>query len=218
MYDSETNFNLMMTHERLAKFLVHWEVMKLTKEIPGSIIECGVFKGTSFSRFAMMRQLLGGDFASKLIGFDCFSDSYPNTTYDEDKGQREHWIKTAGSSSISKSQLTQILTKKRISNFELVDGDACQTIPDYCKKHQGLKISVLNIDIDFVEPTFCALTNFFPRVVSGGIVVLDNYAGEGTSGLSYHGDTRAIDDYFSDKRIEIKKFPFAARPAYIVKS
>lgn len=217
MYEAETNFNLMMTHERLAKFLVHWEVMKLTNAIPGSIVECGVFKGTSFSRFALMRQLLGGDFSSKLIGFDCFSDSYPNTSYDEDKDQRDHWIDTAGPASISVGQLERLLTEKRISNFELVAGDACKTVPEYCQENKGLKISLLNIDIDFVEPTLSALTNFFPRVVSGGIVLLDNYAGEGTSGLSYHGDTLAIDNYFADQQIEIKRFPFAARPAYIVK-
>ena len=217
MYDAETHFNLMMDHERLSKFLVHWEAMKLVQHVPGCIVECGVFKGTSFARFALMRQLLGGDFSSKIIGFDVFSDDFPNTDFEEDKAQREHWIETAGGSSISVEQLSEILQQKRISNFELVAGDATKTIPEYCEKNQGMRISLLNIDIDFVEPTKVALEHLLPRVAKGGIILLDNYAGFGTSGLSYHGDTRGIDEVVKDTQIVLKRFPFAARPCYFIK-
>ena len=217
MYDAETHFNLMMDHERLSKFLVHWEAMKLTQNVPGSIVECGVFKGTSFARFALMRQLLGGDFSSKIIGFDVFSDDFPDTNFTEDKAQREHWIETAGPSSISVEQLSEVLESKSISNFELIAGDATRTIPEYCEKNKGMRISLLNVDIDFVEPTKVALQQLVPRVVKGGMVLLDNYAGFGTSGLSYHGDTRGIDEYISETRIELKRFPFAARPCYFIK-
>ena len=180
--------------------------MKLTQDVPGSIVECGVFKGTSFARFALMRQLLGGDFSSKIIGFDVFSDDFPDTNFEEDKAQREHWIETAGASSISIEQLSEILNLKRISNFELIPGDATKTIPEYCEKHRGMRISILNVDIDFVEPTKIALQQLVPRVVKGGIVLLDNYAGVGTSGLSYHGDTRGIDEYIGETQLKLKRF------------
>ena len=57
MYDAETQFNLFMNKERLSKFLIHYELFKKINKINGSIVECGVFKGTSLSRFAMMREL-----------------------------------------------------------------------------------------------------------------------------------------------------------------
>ena len=50
MYDAETNFNLLMTSERLSKFLVHYEAFK-NKNINGDIVEAGVYKGTSFKIF-----------------------------------------------------------------------------------------------------------------------------------------------------------------------
>ena len=49
MYDSETDFNLQMSVERMSKFLIHYEAFKLIKNIEGSIVECGIFKGTSLS-------------------------------------------------------------------------------------------------------------------------------------------------------------------------
>ncbi len=217
MYDAETDFHLMMNEERLSKFVVHWEAMKIASQVPGAIVECGVFKGTSFVRFALMRQLLGGNFSAKLIAFDVFSDEFPDTSFEQDKAQREHWIETAGGSSISVDQLSATLERKGIANFDIVAGDATVTVPDYAQHHQGLKISLLNVDIDFVEPTLAVLEHFYDRVSRGGVILLDNYAGEGTSGKSYHGDTYAVDKFFENRKVKINKFPFAARPAYIIK-
>jgi L-rhamnose isomerase len=217
MYDAETDFHLMMNEERLAKFVVHWEAMKMASQVPGAIVECGVFKGTSFVRFSLMRQLLGGNFSAKLIAFDVFSDEFPDTRFEQDKAQREHWIETAGASSISVEQLSETLERKGIANFELISGDVVATVPEYAAKNQGLKISLLNVDIDFVEPTLTVLEHFYDRVARGGVILLDNYAGEGTSGQSYHGDTYAVDKFFENKQVKINTFPFAARPAYIIK-
>lgn len=217
MYDAETHFHLMLKDDRLAKFVVHWEAMKLSATVPGAIVECGVFKGTSFVRFALMRQLLGGSFGAKLVGFDVFSDDFPTTSFEQDLEQRDHWIKTAGPSSISVEQLESVLSRKGISNFELIAGDVVKTVPDYTARNQGFKISLLNIDIDFVEPTKVVLECLYDRVMPGGVILLDNYAGEGTSGQSYHGDTYAVDAFFKDKAVKIQRFPYASRPCFVVK-
>ena len=217
MYDYETNFHLTMSEDRLSKFLTHYEAFKLSQNIPGEIMECGVFKGTSLVRFAMMRKIFGGDYTTRIIAFDIFSDKYPNTKFKEDQAQRKHWIKTAGSSSISKSQLKEIFKKNKIKNYEIIAGDAVKTIPKYKLSNPGIKISLLNIDIDFVEPTLAVLNNFYECVSKGGIILLDNYAGRGTSGKYLHGDTLAIDEFFKKKNIEIKKFSFSARPCFIIK-
>ena len=47
-------------------------------------------KGTSFSRFAMLRELIGKPKNNKLIAFDVFSDKFPDTKYKNEKIQRKH--------------------------------------------------------------------------------------------------------------------------------
>lgn len=210
MYDYETNYHLTLDVSRLGKLVAHYEAYKMIKDIPGSIVECGVFKGTSLTRFAMFRQLLGNYFSTKIIGFDVFSDEYPNTAYEEDKKIRAEWISSAGGSSISVEQLTSLFKKLEIKNFELVSGDVLNTVPKYVKDHPELKISLLNIDIDFFEANMCCLENFYDLVMPGGIILLDNYT-------HAHGDTKSTDKFFSNKRVKIKKFPFALRPCYIIK-
>ena len=114
MYDAETHYNLFMNEERFSKLLIHYEIFKKVKKMDGAIVECGVFKGTSFSRFAMLRELIGNPKKNKLIAFDVFSDSFPNTKYVNEKKQRAHWLKTAGGSSIATSQLNKIFKKKKL--------------------------------------------------------------------------------------------------------
>ena len=217
MYDYETNFHLTMNEDRISKFLTHYEAFKISNEIPGEIVECGVFKGTSFVRFAMLRKLMGGSQSRRLIAFDIFSDKYPNTKFKEDQTQRKHWIKTAGSSSIIKNQLKKIFKKNQIKNFELIKGDVVKTVPKFKKQNPGIKISLLNIDIDFVEPTLVCLEEFYECISKGGILLLDNYAGRGSSGKYLHGDTTAIDEFFKNKNVVIKKFNFSPRPSFIIK-
>lgn len=210
LYDYETNYHLTLDVSRLGKLIAHYEAFKMSMEIPGSIVECGVFKGTSLMRFAMYRQLLGNYFSSKIIGFDVFNDDYPDTAYEEDKKIREEWIASAGGSSISEDQLKEVFESSEIKNFELVSGDVLETVPKYVKEHPELKISLLNIDIDFFEANICCLENFYDLVMPGGVILLDNYT-------HAHGDTKSTDTFFADKKILIKKFPFALRPCYIIK-
>ena len=46
----------------------------------------------------------------------------------------------------------------------------------------------------------------------GGVIVLDEYACRGW------GESDAVDEFFSDKNVEIKSVPFGAQPtAYLIK-
>ena len=116
----------------------------------------------------MMRKLIGGNKSRRLIAFDVFSDKYPNTKFKEDHFQRKHWIKTAGSRKISPEQLKKILKRNQIDNYELIKGDVVKTVPKFKKINPGIKISLLNIDIDFIEPTIICLENFYSCVSKGG--------------------------------------------------
>ena len=90
-YDYETFFHLTLNTSRLGKFIAHYEAYKMIRSVPGAIVECGVFKGTSFVRFAHFRSLLDNQESSKLIGFDVFSDETPNTEYTVSTAVKSDW-------------------------------------------------------------------------------------------------------------------------------
>lgn len=209
-FEYENNFYLSCNSNRISKVLVHYELYKMVNHLPGTIVECGVFKGASLSRFAMFRELFENPYLKRIIGFDIFG-KFPETEFNEDKSYRQRFIDAAGDESISKKQLVDVLDNKGITqNIELIEGDITKTVPEYVKSHPELKISLLNLDTDIYEPAVIILEKLYPKIVSGGILILDDYG-------VFPGETKAVDDYFSGKNIKINKFPFAMTPCYIVK-
>lgn len=209
-FEYENNFYLSCDNTRLSKILAHYELFKMARDLPGAIVECGVFKGVSFVRFAGFRDLFGNPFSHKLIGFDTFGP-FPKTKFSEDKKYRKEFISESGDQSISREQLLEVLKNKGIDkNVELVEGDVIKSIPEYLKKNPHLKISLLNLDTDIYEPAVVILKQLWPRIVKGGILILDDYG-------TFPGETKAVDEYFKDQNVKILKFPFAMTPCYIVK-
>jgi len=207
----ENDFYLSCNKARIGKLLAHYELYKMASKAPGAIVECGVFKGVSFVRFAVFESLYGKKPHKKLIGFDTFS-KFPETSFKPDIKYREKFIKAAGENSISRQQLEKVLRNKGIGeNIEMIEGDILKTVPEYLRKNPSLKISLLNLDTDVYEPASVILENFYPRISKGGILVLDDYK-------IFPGETRAVDEYFINKNVSIKSFNHLTTPRFIVKS
>jgi len=209
-FEYENNFYLTCDITRISKIFTHYELYKKTVSLPGAFIECGLFKGASFSLFVAIRELLENSYSRTLIGFDTFG-RYPETQFPDDNKFRRSFIETAGEQSISREQMIEVLTRKNhYRNVDLVEGDITETVPAYVKEHPELKISLLNLDTDIYEPAVTILEHLYPRIVNGGIVILDDYG-------VFPGETKAVDDYFGGMDIIIQKFPFRMSPCFIVK-
>ena len=69
------------------------------------------------------------------------------------------------------------------------------------------------MDLDLYKPTLSALKFLYPKVVNGGIVILDEYAME-----TFPGESKAFEDFFKRNNIQLKKFNFTPTPgAYFIK-
>lgn len=215
-YDAEKSFKyeegfyLTSNIDRMGKMLAHFQLYEMIKELPGNVVELGVFRGASFVRWLTFRNLLENENSRKVIGFDAF-DYFPETNYESDKKYREHFINTAGSHSINENDLTTFLEMKRLVNFELVKGNILETLPEYFTENTHMKISLLHIDTDVYEPCKLALELLWDRVVKGGIIIFDDYG-------TFPGETNAVDEFFKEKNIAIKKLPIShGIPAYVIK-
>lgn len=209
-YEYENNFYLSCDLTRIPKILAHYELFKKALDVPGAIVECGVFKGVSLTRFAMFREIFAHALAKKIVAFDTFG-KFPAAGFKEDGLFRRRLLKSHGQESISRQQLMGVLKHKGIhKEVELVGGDIVKTVPHYLKRNPGLKISLLNLDTDLYEPAVAILEHLYPRITNGGILLLDDYG-------IFPGETKAVDDYFKGKDIKIQKLPFAVTPSFIIK-
>ncbi|MFC1989895.1 TylF/MycF/NovP-related O-methyltransferase [Chloroflexota bacterium] len=210
-WDYVNGFFLTCSTQRISKMLAQWELFKMVLDVPGDVVECGVFKGASLARFAAFRQILGPAHGKKLIGFDLFTD-FAVPKGQNDKAAIAPFVKEAGSQAISVEQMMQVLEHKNCAeNVDLVAGDICETIPKYVEQHPQLIISLLNLDVDLYEPAVTVLEYLFPLIRKGGILLTDSY--------SFPGETKAVDEYLKAHHSELRvtKLPFCHTPCYVVK-
>jgi len=213
IWDSYNNLVNSEDIGRLKKILVRYELFKKSIEVPGDIVECGVFKGTSFLLFCKFLKIYDSNSIKKIIGFDTFG-KFPSTTLKYEKKSAKEFIKESKFKS-NNNDLTifkkanKILEKNKI---QLIKGDITKTAKGYVKKNKGFRISLLHLDLDTYHGTKSALENFYPLVSKGGLIVIDEYSSRGW------GESDAIDEFFSLKKVKIKSIPFSTKPtAFIIK-
>ena len=207
VWESENIFHLKSDVSRYGKLLSHYEIYKQILSIPGDIIECGVFKGVSLLQFASFRYLLETNASRKIIGFDDFG-LFTNQKNIDDKKFISNWNKEHGKG-INDRELSKILNEKKFTNFKLIKGDVKKTIPKYLKKNKHTKIALLHLDMDVYQPTIAALKYFYKLMSNNGIILIDDYAVE-------VGATKAIDYFFRNKKVGIKKIGYHDHCSYIV--
>ena len=209
MFDYENGFYATATEPRFGKFLAHYELYKRIIDLPGAVVECGLFKGNSFFRLAHFRDLLESKHSRKLIGFDIFG-AFPKTEFEEDERYLEVFTDSAGEYSIGLDDMEKVMEYKKIENYEFVKGDINTTVPEYCDKNKHLKIALLHIDTDVYEPAVTILENMYDRVVSGGIIMFDDYG-------TFPGETKAVDEFFADKSEKVQKLSISHIPSFVIK-
>ena len=212
VFAAENRFYLHCRSDRISKFLAHAKLYELSLGLPWHFAEAGVFKGASFCRFRKLGRLFHPDHTRRFVGFDMFG-KFPPAEYGPDKAELERQWHTDGDQSIAKSALQQLLIEQGLAdNVDLVEGDVRESIPRFLAERQQMSFAVVNIDLDLYEPTKAALEHLFPRVVRGGVVILDDYEG-------FPGAKRAVDEYLGEhgRRERLQKFSFAYTPSFLVK-
>ena len=209
-WDYENGFYLTTPSSRLAKSIAHWEIYKRIAQLPGEIIEFGVFKGASLIRWATYREILESQSSRKLIGFDAFG-GFPVSGTAEDV-EFINQFETQSGVGIDEKEMDYALKAKGFSNYELIKGNILETLPEYIKKTPQLKIALLHIDVDVYEPAKKILDLLFDKVVTGGIIVLDDYG-------VVAGETKAVDNFLHSipEQYSVEKLPFYKVPSFLVK-
>ena len=169
-----------------------------------------MFKGASLSRLIKFRALLENQFRRRIIGFDTFS-KFPQATFCPDHAIRNKFVGKAGETSISVHELRRLLAGLGIGdNVELVEGDILGSLPRYLETHPQLRLSLLYVDVDLYEPTRACLGLLYPRLVTGGVAILDNYG-------AFPGANKTIEEFFADTSVSIQELPYSNAISFVVK-
>jgi O-methyltransferase len=161
-------------------------------QVPGDVVECGVFKGgcslimaEAHDRTVWMYDTFTG--MSEPTEHD-YKGTYKGERFDPVKRHRSairdgfvDWVYgciDGVKDAIDRSGLAT-------SRFRLVQGKVEDTIPETIPE----KIALLRLDTDFYESTKHELEHLYPLLSDGGILIVDDYG-------SWAGSRKAVDEYF----------------------
>jgi hypothetical protein len=213
--DILSSFPVYIRRINAARFLAHYELFRMVKDVPGHIVECGVFRGASLLSFAKFLEIFnGGDRARKVYGFDNFAGfehiHEKDGTLDRSADKRQGgW--DAGAYYEELKEHVDIFHADsyvpRSTRIVLIKGDLSKTAPEFMTNNPGCRISLLHLDVDVYEPTLAALKAFYPAVVQGGLEVFDQWAL-----TNWPGESKAAEEYFGGKIPKMQKFPWLSLP------
>jgi len=170
--------------------------------IPGAIVECGIWRGGS----VMVSMLTLGILGKKDREFYLY-DTYAGMVEPEsrditvkrgapahdrwEKGRREGFNAWAYAS-LQEVKHNIGITEYPEQKISYIQGKVEETIP----KHIPEKIALLRIDTDWYSSTKHELIHLFPRLSSGGVLIIDDHG-------CFQGAKDAVDEYIKEYNIPL---------------
>lgn len=201
------------------KFLHRFKYFLQTKDLPGDIVEVGVFKGSGVASFLKFIQIFCPNSNKKVVGFDIFSPDKGNEILTKDseldKTTMNQVFDRVDHNELSLESVTNRLLKSKISSskFKLIEGDVENSIPNFIKNNPGFRASLIYIDVDIERPTYYSLEHLWDALLPGGIILFDEY--------EYHNfsESCGVEKFLRNRQMgfELKSTNWIAPTAYLVK-
>jgi hypothetical protein len=169
----------------------------IKNSIEGAFVECGVWR--SGSSMAMALSLLDLNTENRnLFLFDTFSGMTEPSDNDVDgRGVRAKEIldrtpKGNGNNIWCVAGLEDVKANMASTNYpkeliRYIEGDIVETLKD--ANNLPDKIALLRLDTDWFDSTKVELEVLYPRLVKGGICIIDDYG-------HWYGARKAVTEYF----------------------
>jgi hypothetical protein len=181
-------------------------------QIPGDFVECGVWRGGSMM-CAALTLLQAGDTSRRLYLYDTFTGMVPPDAVDIDfsggsaNDQLSAERRTEDSRIWAYAPLETVRRNMASTGypedqFNYVCGPVERTIPATLPK----SIALLRLDTDWYTSTRHELDYLFPRLVKGGVLIIDDYG-------HWQGARRAVEEYFavSDTKVLLNRIDYTGR-------
>lgn len=220
IYEHFNNFIFSKDIKILGKLLHRFQHYLNIKDLPGDIVEVGVFKGSGMSTFLKFNQIYCPNSIKKVIGFDIFgveeSQKYLENYDERDKVAMNYVYDRVEHKDLSYDSVYKRLSETEISTskFEMIEGDVEETLPKFLEENPGFRISMLYIDVDLERPTYFALKYLYDRIIPGGVIIFDE--------LEYHKYTESngLQKFITERnlKIDIKSTNWMSPTAYFYKT
>jgi macrocin-O-methyltransferase TylF-like protien len=211
------NLGLYLRSTILAKILYLNELYQAVINIPGIIVEFGVWWGANLALLESFRSVYEPyNWTRKVVGFDTFR-GYGSV------GQRDGASSAAAAANYSlpdgyEEYLSRVLDAHEADNvishikkYFLVKGNVVVTVDKYLESHPETMIALAYFDLALYEPTKKCLEAIKPHLVRGSILAMDELNSD-----EFPGETIALREVFGLDKYKIVRSRFLPDRSYII--
>ncbi len=164
--------------------------------LPGAFVECGVWKGGSMMAVAFSL-IAKNECGRDLYLFDTFEGMSEPTKLDIDPwGQSADRLLQTTEVVRCLAPLDEVKQNMERTRYpgpiHYVQGKVEETLPGAAPE----QIALLRLDTDWYESTLHELVHLFPRLVKGGVLIIDDYGW-------WKGARKAVDEYLAAHNVQI---------------
>ncbi|WP_343683507.1 TylF/MycF/NovP-related O-methyltransferase [Asticcacaulis sp.] len=185
------NFEFDNYNKKMRFYMLHQMVEHAVKTFPNyDLVECGCWHGHSTLIISeVMRELSAKGSLHVFDSFEGLSVFEPQDASEIIPGDQQESVRSH--------------FRSNIDHFHHITSDYSFVraypgwVPDLFNKVEENKFSFVSIDLDLYQPTKDAISFFYPRLVTGGFLYLDDYGYK-----DFPGSKMAIDEYLCDKSFQ----------------
>lgn len=207
---AHSQLTLFQSRQDLARVLLLADLYRqYVVPAPGMIFEFGTFLGRNAALFTNLRSIFEPyNFTRKIVVFDTFEGLRGSTVAKDGSAS----IATDGAYRVGDAHdqyLREVLRLheanapiSHIEKFELVRGDARETVEAHLSQHPETVVACAYFDFDLYEPTLAALKAIRPHLTSSSILIFDEL-----NCVEFPGETAALREVFESTRIPLRRSP-----------
>jgi len=168
--------------------------------LEGDFVECGVWQGGNILLYSILNNYY--NLKKQIFAYDTFDGmpppqkndiTYYGTSAEKlmnmiEKKDGKNDIHCLASLNLVKKN---ILKYSNLNNIKFIEGEVEKTL--LYEENLPKKISILRLDTDFYSSTKKELEILYPRLVSGGVCIVDDYG-------YWRGARQAVDEYFGNQK------------------
>jgi len=211
------NLGLYLNSKNLSRIMAMIHLYEQIIDTMGVVMEFGTRWGQNMAIWSSLRGIYEPyNRHRKIIGFDTFN-GFPAISEEDGDSQ----LMKPGNLSLPVNYdqyLDELLSAQEVDNplshikkFEILKGDAIQTLPKYLDENPQTIISLAYFDFDIYEPTKRCLKQIKDRLVKGSIVAFDELNDKDSP-----GETVALMDAIGLNNIRLEKYRYASRVSYFI--
>lgn len=151
----------------IAGMLYRYEIYKRVLNLNGNIGEIGVYKGSSFLFWAKLVKIFEPYNSTQVYGFDWFKGMEPKEG--DDSNQQGKYVG-------SYEELKNLIEWQEMEDIAMLfQMNVITDSKKFMKARPYLRFKILYIDCGIKEVMEAAFESFYPRLVKGGILMMDHF-------------------------------------------